>query len=263
MSEVVYRQGFIPLEVQEQRDFSLNIFSSNKKSKPQRFVLFFLVFCVLSSSSCISDAFEVEAKTIESTYVKTVNTDIYKSIEIYKYNLTDLNNTVNEAIIYQSDFDYLKYAGEYSFDELRNQIIWNHAFDLYDQGLIVGADKDYQCVLFAQMWFYDVYHINSSKTYAAGDGKMFADGIINAWSDEGLFEYGEYPKQKGIVSVSSKNEGHVMCVDDVDYDNGTITISDGNYDSKGSIRLRYKMSLEEFYDLYPGYYTYVNPITQG
>ena len=65
----------------------------------------------------------------------------------------------------------------------------------------------------------------------------------------------------GIVSIynSYNPEGHVLCVDEVDYFNDTITISEGNANGNGDVRIRQTMSLSDFYYLNPGYRVYVNP----
>ena len=65
----------------------------------------------------------------------------------------------------------------------------------------------------------------------------------------------------GIISISgiANENGHVICVDEVDYANDMITFSDGNYMNKGEVRIRVTMSLSEFYRTNPGRYTFVNP----
>ena len=65
----------------------------------------------------------------------------------------------------------------------------------------------------------------------------------------------------GIVSIysSTNPDGHVLCVDEVDYFNNTITVSEGNVSGYGDVRIRQTMSLDTFYYLNPGYKVYVNP----
>ena len=64
-----------------------------------------------------------------------------------------------------------------------------------------------------------------------------------------------------IVSTMNSHDGsgHVLCVDEVDYLNGTITVSEGNVSYGGDVRLRQTMSLSTFYALNPGYKVYCVP----
>ena len=144
---------------------------------------------------------------------------------------------------------------------------WNRAFSLYAQGLIYGADAARQCTFFAQMWFYDIYGMNSSRG-PTGSGGQFANTVYSDlvyYDEDGnlqhYFELGDRPMTMGIVSVysSSNPYGHVLCVDEVDYFNDTITISEGNVYGNGDCRIRQTMSLAEFYALNPGYKVYANP----
>ena len=170
--------------------------------------------------------------------------------------------------VYHSANNYYMYSGIYSLGSLPARKAWAHAYDLYRQRLIHGASTGYQCTFFAQMWFYDIYGFNSSGNGGSGDGKNFAykvyqthtyrdeDGKLCHW-----FELGSEPKTMGIISISgiSNESGHVICVDEVDYVNNTITFSDGNYRNKGEVRIRVTMTLDQFYRTNPGRYTFVNP----
>jgi len=268
VSNVVYGQEYLAQLNELQRDYSLNIaYSSKQKSRISKLILSSLLLLVLTSNTNVnSDAFISTKKQDDIVINKdiTINTNLYAKLETKTYSMDECIKEAKKHVIYQSDFDYLKYSGDHEYGTLINQMIWNHAFKLYDDGIITGADRDYQCVLFAQMWFYDVYQFNSSKNGAAGDGGRFVDAIYNNWLDEDknnpYFEYSDKPVKKGLVSIRTKHEGHIICIDDINEEEGTITISDGNYDCKGSIRLRYTMSLDEFYDLYNGTYIYLNPI---
>ena len=124
------------------------------------------------------------------------------------------------------------------------------------------------CTFFAQMWFYDQFGFNSSGNTPTGSGAQFASTVYQTavyYDEEGVlqhyFEYGDKPMTMGIVSVSNSYnpEGHVLCVDEVDYLNDTITISEGNAYGSGDVRIRHTMSLSQFYALNPGYRVYVNP----
>ena len=170
--------------------------------------------------------------------------------------------------IYHSASNYYMYSGVYSVGSLPARKAWAHAYDLFRQRKIHGASTGYQCTFFAQMWFYDIYGFNSSGNGGSGDGKNFAykvyqthtyrdeDGKLCHW-----FELDSEPKTMGIISISgiSNESGHVICVDEVDYVNNTITFSDGNYRNKGEARIRVTMTLEQFYRANPGRYTFVNP----
>lgn len=170
--------------------------------------------------------------------------------------------------VYHSESNYYLYSGTYAQWQLPARKAWAHARSLYYQGLIHGSSFGTQCTFFAQMWFYDIYGFNSSGNGATGNGKNFASTVyqVNTYYDENgilkhWFEYGKGPQTMGIVSVSypSNEAGHVICVDEVDYLNGMITISDGNITNNGDVRIRQTMTLSRFYSLYPGHYTFVNP----
>ncbi|MBQ6478504.1 MAG: hypothetical protein IJI44_03955 [Erysipelotrichaceae bacterium] len=170
--------------------------------------------------------------------------------------------------IYHSVSNYYMYSGVYSLGSLPARKAWAHAYDLARQGLIHGASTGYQCTFFAQMWFYDIYGFNSSGNGGSGDGKNFAYKVYQTHTyrnEEGKlchwFELGKEPKTMGIISISgiANENGHVICVDEVDYANDMITFSDGNYMNKGEVRIRVTMSLSEFYRTNPGRYTFVNP----
>ena len=170
--------------------------------------------------------------------------------------------------IYHSVSNYYMYSGVYSAGSLPARKAWAHAYDLARKRLIHGASTGYQCTFFAQMWFYDIYGFNSSGNGGSGDGRNFAYKVYQTHTyrdEEGnlchWFELGSEPKTMGIISISgiSNESGHVICVDEVDYVNNTITFSDGNYRNKGEARIRVTMTLDQFYRTNPGRYTFVNP----
>ena len=161
-----------------------------------------------------------------------------------------------------------EYSGWFSSGSAVTYSAWAHAYDLYNRGLIHGATAGRWCTFFAQMWFYDVYGFNSSGNSPAGDGAQFASTVYanSVYYDEDgnlchYFEYGNKPMTMGIVSITNVygGSGHVLCVDEVDYINNTITVSEGNVSGYGDCRIRQTMSLDTFYYLNPGHKIYVNP----
>ena len=161
-----------------------------------------------------------------------------------------------------------EYSGWYGPGSYAAYAAWGHAYDLYNAGKIHGATAGRWCTFFAQMWFYDQFGFNSSGNTPTGSGAQFASTVYQTavyYDEEGVlqhyFEYGDKPMTMGIVSVSNSYnpEGHVLCVDEVDYLNDTITISEGNAYGSGDVRIRHTMSLSQFYALNPGYRVYVNP----
>lgn len=160
------------------------------------------------------------------------------------------------------------YSGWYSPGSYAAYAAWGHAYDLYYAGKIHGATAGRWCTFFAQMWFYDQYGFNSTGNSPSGSGATFASNVYRTavyYDEEGnlchYFEYGDRPMTMGIVSIynSYNPDGHVLCVDEVDYFNNTITISEGNAYGCGDVRIRHTMSLSDFYYLNPGYRVYVNP----
>ena len=170
--------------------------------------------------------------------------------------------------VYHSDCNYYMYSGHYSGSSVPGRRTWAHAYDLYYSGKIHGATAGRWCTFFAQMWFYDVFGFNSSGNSAAGNGNTFASVIYSTAvyrDEEGnlkhYFRYTDHPETMSICSIyrSSLPEGHVLCIDEVDYENGTITVSEGNCNGVGDVRIRQTMTLSQFYANNPGYKVYVTP----
>ena len=170
--------------------------------------------------------------------------------------------------VYHSDCNYYMYSGHFSGGSVPGSRTWAHAYELYYSGKIHGATPGRWCTFFAQMWFYDVFGFNSSGYGAAGNGNTFASAIYSSavyYDEEGnlkhYFKYSDHPETMSIVSIYSSHlpEGHVLCVDEVDYENGTITVSEGNCNGVGDIRIRQTMTLSQFYANNPGYKVYVTP----
>ena len=182
-----------------------------------------------------------------------------KQFEILDESLKATYNT--QSTIYENE-------GYFAAGNSVTYAVYNHAKYLFNNGCIHGTDIGYWCTFFAQMWFYDVYSFNSSGDNPSGDGFEFATTVYQThtyYDKEGnlchYFSLDDKPKAMGLVSTKyTYNEsGHVLCVDEVDYTNNTITISDGNYDGEGGIRMHVTMSLEQFYSEM-GYQTvFVNP----
>ncbi|MBR4461370.1 MAG: CHAP domain-containing protein [Erysipelotrichaceae bacterium] len=169
---------------------------------------------------------------------------------------------------YHSDCNYYLFSGYYTLGQKITSRVWKHAQSLYRQGLIHGSTTSYQCTLFAQMWFYDVYGFNSTRNMSSGNGKDVAYRVYAAntyYDEEGnlkhYFRLSSEPESMSILSISgiSNPYGHVMCIDEVDHVNGTITFSDGNVTNHGDIRIRVTMTIEEFNRKIPGYKIYAVP----
>ena len=207
------------------------------------------------------------------------NVDIDNIVEAEKYlnnyrnlNLNDNSNQEEfvieeDTIEYNTDCNYYMFSGYYSYGERITQRVWNHSLDLYRQGLIHGAFP-YQCTSFAQMWFYDVYGFNSTGYGPSGNGgdmvyKIY--GTHTYYDEEGnlkhYFELSSEPKSMSILSISgmSHPSGHVICIDEVDDKNGTITFSDGNVTNNSDIRIRVTLTMDEFRRQNPGYYVFATP----
>lgn len=172
-----------------------------------------------------------------------------------------------DTIEYNSDCNYYMFSGYYGFYERITQRVWNHALDLYYKGLIHGATP-YQCTFFAQMWFYDVYGFNSTGYGPSENGGDMVYKIYGAntyYDEEGnfkhYFELSNEPKSMSILSITGMSHplGHVMCIDEVDEKNGTITFSDGNVTNNSDIRIRVTLTMDEFRRQNPGYYVFATP----
>ena len=172
-----------------------------------------------------------------------------------------------DSIEYNTECNYYMFSGYYTYNERITQRVWNHAMDLYYQGLIHGATP-YQCTFFAQMWFYDVYGFNSTGYGPSGNGGDMVYKIYsaNTYYDElgnlkYYFELSNEPKSRSILSVTGMSHplGHVICIDEYDEKNNTITFSDGNVTNNSDIRIRVTMTMEEFYRQNPGNYVFATP----
>ena len=96
-----------------------------------------------------------------------------------------------------------------------------------------GPVMTHQCTQFAATFFYDVYGFAALR----GNGNMQADNLLkDCGKDSGCpvrFERASSPAPGAIVSLYPN---HVIVVDQVD-ENGTVYISEGNYNGNGGVRI--------------------------
>ncbi len=204
----------------------------------------------------------IARRKMESYYHNT--TDIFEKEEDPPY--IEIEELLPKPVYH--NFSYTSFGGWYSGGSAAAKAAWSHAFDLYNRGLIHGSTAGYWCTFFAQMWFYDVFGFNSSGNRPTGDGSQFAYTVYNTavyYDEEGnlkhWFKLSDRPETMSIVSTMNSHDGsgHVLCVDEVDYLNNTITVSEGNVSYGGDVRIRHTMSLSTFYALNPGYKVYCVP----
>lgn len=237
-------------------------------------IIFAVIICIITYFSVFTKPSYIYASTIkpvsngleqnEAEYILTQYSD--NLLHAFEQNQPDKEEILqNQKIQYNSDVNWYLYQGYYTVNSLPASKAWSHALNLYNSGLIHGSTTSYQCTLFAQMWFYDVYGFNSSGYGPTGNGDTFALKVYETavYYDENgelhhLFKLDDHPESMGIVSISSSSP-HVLCVDEVNYQNSTITISDGNVNGSGDVRIRVTYSLSEFYAVNPGSYIFANP----
>lgn len=152
------------------------------------------------------------------------------------------------------DYGYQNYAtAGLSDSQLREnaRIIWGHVLAVYRQNghtPIRNNGMGYQCVDFARVWMYDHYGIFPSL----GNGANCAKRLVEQYPDK--FALSSSPVAGGICSVGPTNDnefGHVMCIEAVDYENKTVTFSDGNVTTiTGNLRICRTMTFQEFYNNY-------------
>lgn len=178
------------------------------------------------------------------------------------------------VVAYKGELDWPSLAGKYSRYSRVAEMVWGKAKDYHDKGKIGGSTTNPVggCTYFAQLWFYEVYGKNSSgpSLSGSGNGQQFAQVVIDTYPHE--FELGREPAPGGLLSVryvtgKYAGLGHIICIDEVEYTNaahteGYVIFSDGNYDGKGGVRIREKMSLKDFKSNWNGQYIYANPIRQ-
>jgi len=95
-----------------------------------------------------------------------------------------------------------------------------------------GPDMSHQCTQFAATFFYDVYGFAALR----GNGSMQAEYLLkDCGRGSGCpveFERASSPAPGAIISLYPN---HVVVVDEVD-DDGTVYISEGNYNGRGGVR---------------------------
>ena len=100
---------------------------------------------------------------------------------------------------------------------------WNEILKLdADLGGLLYGD-DYNCTQFVSYFIYQEYGILG----IGGNGMDKAAALIAAHPDQ--FELSDLPKSKSVASVDfGDGIGHTIWIDEVDYENGKIVISEGN-----------------------------------
>ena len=243
----------------------INILIVNVVLVSLAYIAFFHMRVVYARNIRNSSFNDYEKKIADELLESYTDTSLYKDLDEVEF-ISKEDMIVKT--VYHSDCNYYMYSGHYSGSSVPGRRTWAHAYDLYYSGKIHGATAGRWCTFFAQMWFYDVFGFNSSGNSAAGNGNTFASVIYSTAvyrDEEGnlkhYFRYTDHPETMSICSIyrSSLPEGHVLCIDEVDYENGTITVSEGNCNGVGDVRIRQTMTLSQFYANNPGYKVYVTP----
>ena len=243
----------------------INILIVNVVLVSLAYIAFFHMRVVYARNIRNSSFNDYEKKIADELLESYTDTSLYKDFDEVEF-ISKEDMIVKT--VYHSDCNYYMYSGHYSGSSVPGRRTWAHAYDLYYSGKIHGATAGRWCTFFAQMWFYDVFGFNSSGYSAAGNGNTFASVIYSTAvyrDEEGnlkhYFRYTDHPETMSICSIyrSSLPEGHVLCIDEVDYENGTITVSEGNGNGVGDVRIRQTMTLSQFYANNPGYKVYVTP----
>ena len=112
-----------------------------------------------------------------------------------------------------------------------------------------GPTMTHQCTQFAATFFYDVYGFAALR----GNGNMQADYLLKDCGRDSAcpvkFERASSPAPGAIISLYPN---HVIVVDEVDED-GTVYISEGNYNGKGAVRTHQAYSSLSDYIAKTGY----------
>jgi len=204
-----------------------------------------------------------------ASFVNSLLNDYYNNYySLLKNNQSDNRNSyfqklINDGVIMYVPISGLSsnfiqgepgYAGEIfvkGMDGTSVQI-WNKIGQLRKQGTLSTNAARYNCTEFANYWFYCVY---GEGHVLKGDGNAMVTNLLNSSYGQEHFYLGSSPAPGGIYSIGSSytQKGHVGCVDAVDYENQTITISEGNYGGGANgtintgIRIRVTMTFDEFY----------------
>ncbi len=154
-----------------------------------------------------------------------------------------------------SPINYMALAGtEVAYGHPIAQQVWGYALWLKDQGYIGGSTSNPMggCTLFAQMWIYDVYGINQGKGGASGSGGQFAGVLVNNYPDK--FQWAQGPTGGAVCSIIGAGgvNGHVIVLDEVDYEHDRIVYSEGNYNGAGGVRIRNECTFAQWNNKYKG-----------
>jgi len=159
--------------------------------------------------------------------------------------------------------------GTFDFTTATSEQIWNHIYSLKQQEFIIS--DLYTSESLAEAYFYNKYGLSYKQ-----DTASTIDTLINTATNTTSFYLGSSPAPGGLYAIySSENQVHVGCVDSVDYDNKTITITDVEVSTLSNdyptINIKKQMSFKEFYSYiqYVGSYfesydsawiKYINPV---
>ena len=138
-------------------------------------------------------------------------------------------------------------SGKFNYDKATTAQIWKLV-----NWISRNTMYPYNCTAFAAGWFYDHYGRNELR----GNGRDCAENLVNKskWGRK-HFVLSATPAPGAIFSIGAPGSGnHVGCVDAVDFENKTITISDGNTNGlgnsstpqKATIRIKQTMTFDEF-----------------
>lgn len=142
---------------------------------------------------------------------------------------------------YSGDIGFSKYDGKSSSS------IWADIQKQRNAGNIGSGTEMWNCTAFAEAWFYEIYGVDALY----GNGCNMVENLLKSDFGKENFYRGSSPAPGGIFSIGSAyGANHVGCIDAVDYENKTITFSDGNTngaaDSTSTIRIKKTMTFEEF-----------------
>lgn len=224
----------------------------------------------LYSNTCTEEEAHAAINTILFNYVNS-NMVVYGVDETYYGLLWGGVKGFDGVVEYTGELDWPSLTGKHQRGSTKAEIIWGKALNYHKAGKIGGSttNPNAGCTYFAQLWFYEVYGMNSSGPGLgpSGNGDQFAEVVLENYPDK--FEKGREPAPGGLLSIKYTSGkwsgyGHIVCIDEVEYTNaahteGWVTFSDGNYDGAGGVRIRERMSLKDFKNNWNGQYKYVNP----
>lgn len=195
---------------------------------------------------------EVQEK-IERVNEKLVNSGVFSDINgLNSANVGALAFFGISGDAYFGEYGYLAYATDgLSQSELINnsKAIWGHVLQVakkHSYMPIYNGNGGYQCVDFARAWIYDHYGIFPSL----GNGQYCAKRLVEEYGDK--FMLSSSPSPGAICSIGSTNSneyGHVLCIDAVNFEEKTITYSEGNNTGiVGGLCICHTVSFQDFYN---------------